>query len=268
MVAGQLDIRGSAIRRRVRSLYRRLIRPHLSPRWQQRIKLLWTVWGYRAILTLPALSLTQRFTLLRRLLSIDWNLQHAHWPGEITRVIAAIGRRRAGPLETVVEAGCWQGGSTAKLSVACQMLGYKLLVFDSFQGVEYQPGNPFSGQYAAALDLVKANVAAYGEIAVCRFMPGWFADTLAANPVQEPISVVFADCDLATGTCEVLKGIIPSLRPNGVFCSQDYHIKEVRDLLDSEHTWAELGVPKPIMIDLYRNLAVFLVQRSGESEAP
>jgi O-methyltransferase len=258
---------GSAIRQRIHSLYKRLIRPHLSPRWQQRVKLLWTVWGYGSILTIPAISPTRRLTLLRRLISIDWNLLHAHWPGEITRVIAAIGTRRAGPREIVVEAGCWQGGSTAKLSVACHMLGYRLFVFDSFQGVEHQPGNLFSGQYAAALDLVKANVAAYGEISVCCFVPGWFTDTLAAKPVLDPISVVFVDCDLAKGTYEVLQGILPSLRRNGILCSQDYHIKEVRDLLDSEHTWAELGVPKPVVTEQYRNLAVFVVQRHDEKGA-
>ena len=257
---------GSSIRRRIHSLYRRLIRPHLSPQWQQRIKLLWTIWGYKSILSIPALSPTQRLGLLGRLIGIDWTLLHAHWPGEIAKVIVAIGRRHAGPGDVVVEAGCWQGGSTAKLSIACHMLGYRLLVFDSFRGVDYQPGNPFSGQYAATLDLVRGNVLAYGEISVCSFFPGWFVDTLAAKPVDQPISVVFVDCDTAKGSYEVLQGIIPSLKKDGIVCSQDYHIGEVRDLLDSRHTWARLGVPPPVQTERYRNVAVFKIEGQGKGE--
>jgi O-methyltransferase len=135
-----------------------------------------------------------------------------------------------------------------------------LFVFDSFQGVEYQPGNVFSGQYAAALDFVKANVARYGEISTCKFIPGWFADTLAAKPVEDPISVVFIDCDTAKGTLEVLHGVMPSLRPNGVVCSQDYQVEEVRDLLDDKKTWERLDAPTAVMTERYRNLAVFGVQ--------
>jgi len=251
----------SSIRPHIHCRYKRWIRPHLSPKWQQRVKLLWTVWGYYPILTTPCLKLGKRIGLLFDLLWIDWNVQHGHWPGEIARVIKVIGKRQAERGEVIVEAGCWQGGSTAKFSIICSMLGYKLLVFDSFAGVEPQPGNPFSGQYAAALELVKKNVSRYGEIDVCEFVPGWFADTLAKQPVQHPISVVYLDCDLAKGTYEVLQGILPSLRQNGTVCSQDYHIHEVKVLLDSDDTWSEFALPKPKIIDRYRNLAVFTIKR-------
>jgi hypothetical protein len=73
---------------------------------QQRIKLLWTLWGYQPIFLIPTLSLLQRIHLLLRLIRVDLNVQHAHWPGEVARVIKVIGERKAKPKEVIVEAGC------------------------------------------------------------------------------------------------------------------------------------------------------------------
>lgn len=245
---------------KIHSLYRRWIRPSLSPLCQQRVKLLWTVWGYYHLLTLSPLRFSERVHLLIRILRVDWNVQHAHWPGEMASVIKVIAARRAQPGEVIVEAGCWRGGSTAKLSIIASLLGYKLLVFDSFEGVECQPGNKFSGSYAASISLVKRNVASYGEIDVCEFIPGWFSDTLASEPVQHPVRGAYMDCDLAKGTKEILQGVLPSLVEDGVLCSQDFHIREVRTLLEGEDLWAELNVSQIALIDRYRNLAVFRVE--------
>ena len=253
----------SAIRPYVRSGYQRWLRPRLPRIWQQRVKLLWAGWGYHPVLTIPTLGLSARVSLLFRLLRVDWHVPHAHWPGELARVIKAIGRRRAAPGEVVVEAGCWLGGSTAKLSVICHMLGYKLLVYDSFAGVEPQPGNSFSGRYAATLSTVRRNVSEYGEIRVCEFTPGWFADTLAKRPVRRPVAAAYLDCDLAKGTYEVLQGILPSFVQNGALCSQDYFIREVRALLDGQDVWCRL--PRPKVTGRYRNLAMFTVTRSEVS---
>jgi O-methyltransferase len=247
----------SSLRRRVHSLYVHWIRPHFSPMQQQRIKLFWTIWGYQPIFSIPTLSLLQRIRLLLRLIRVDLNVQHGHWPGEIARVIRVIGERKARLKEVVVEAGCWQGGSTAKFSIICHLLGYRLLIFDSFEGVEYQPGNDFSGQYAADEALVRKHISVYGEIDVCEFVPGWFADTLAKHPIQNPVRAVYIDCDLAKGTREVLHGVLPSLARDGALCSQDYHIDEVRALLDKNASWEEFHQAKPTIVEQYRNLAVF-----------
>jgi|tagenome__1003787_1003787.scaffolds.fasta_scaffold20830474_1 O-methyltransferase len=247
----------SSIQRRVRSLYVRWIRPHFLPMQQQRIKLLWTLWGYQPIFLIPTLSLLQRIHLLLRLIRVDLNVQHAHWPGEVARVIKVIGERKAKPKEVIVEAGCWQGGSTAKFSIICHLLGYRLLIFDSFEGVEYQPGNSFSGEYIADEALVRKHVSLYGEIEVCEFVPGWFVDTLARNPLQNSVRVVYIDCDLAKGTREVLQGVLPSLVRDGALSSQDYHIDEVRALLDNNMVWEELHQEMPKIVERYRNLAVF-----------
>jgi O-methyltransferase len=82
-----------------------------------------------------------------------------------------------------LEAGCFKGGSTAKLSLGAQLSGRKLLVFDAFEGlpdpVTEQEKLGFSkGAYEGSLEEVQKNVHAYGAIEVCEFFPGWFrADT-------------------------------------------------------------------------------------------
>src|SRR5688572_28281157 len=110
--------RRPAASRRFRSwarlLYVRMIRPHVGHALhRQRLKLLcWDIWGYWRILVLGTLSLRDRLRLLGRFLRIDWNVPHAHKPHEISCLLQSLSERRAQPGEIVVEAGCWQGGSS------------------------------------------------------------------------------------------------------------------------------------------------------------
>ena len=169
-----------------------------------------------------------------------------------TRIVALatlLCERPARPGELVVEAGCWQGGATAKLSRLSADLGFRLRVYDSFAGVEPgaspTDGHDFSGEYASPESTVRDHVARYGDVAVCSFHPGWFADTLAANPVTAPIRLVYVDCDLAKATREVLAGTVPALVADGHVCSQDCHIASVRGMLSDPETWRALGRPVP-----------------------
>jgi len=256
----------SSVQKWLANIYRKVIRSKLTPLNQQRFKLLLTVWGYGPILSIKTITVKDRIGLILKVITVDWNVQHGHWPGEISRVIAAIGRRKAKPEEVIVEAGCWMGGSTAKFSLICDLMGYKLFVFDSFQGVENIPGNFFSSLYSADLESVKRNVSTYGKINVCEFVPGWFVDTLAEHTFQHPVRVAYLDCDLAKGTYEVLQGLLPAYADDGIICSQDYHIKEVHDLLDSNETWSKLGVASKTITDHYRNLIVFRFVRKEPRE--
>jgi O-methyltransferase len=161
----------------------------------------------------------------------------------------------------MIEAGCWQGGSSAKWSILCKRLGYQLHIFDSFEGVE--PLTPeakassydFSGEYAATEGLLRSNLARYGEASVCSVHKGWFAETLALRPVQSPVRVVYIDCDLAKGTDEVLRGVVSRLVEDGWLFSQDFHIPAVQTLLCSPATWQRLGRPVPHVTRLCGNLA-------------
>ena len=84
------------------AVYRRWIRSKLSSLQQQRFKLLFTVWGYRSILSIKTISLKDRVRVILNSIAVDWNIQHGHWPGEIARVMATIGERKAKPGEVRV----------------------------------------------------------------------------------------------------------------------------------------------------------------------
>jgi O-methyltransferase len=159
--------------------------------------------------------------------------------------------------ECVVEAGCWKGGSSAKLSLICSHMGYSLNIHDSFEGVErvHEGGHNFSGQYAASQTEVSENIRRYGRLEVCHLHKGWFADTLAAAPIQTPVRAAYIDCDLAKGTREVLKGVVHSIVPDGAIFTQDYHIKVVRKVLNDESTWKDLGCPQPRVAEVCASLA-------------
>jgi O-methyltransferase len=241
----------------------RWLRPFL-PRWidQQRVKLLaWDIWGYRRLTFLSAIPIRQRLCLLRRFLWIDWNVPHGHKPCEIAEVCRALAERRGAQGEVIVEAGCWQGGSSAKFSILCKMFGYELWIYDSFQGVEpmmakdKEHSHDYSGEYAAPESLLRSNLETYGEPDVCSIYAGWFAETLAAGPIARPVRLAYLDCDLAKGTREALIGIVPALVEDGWILSQDFHIRPVRALLEAPDTWDNLGKGMPAIQHIVRNLA-------------
>jgi O-methyltransferase len=230
------------------------ILPSFLARWLRRIRL---TWGYRSLLLLTRLPFKQRLDTIARFIRVDFGVPLAHRPAEIAHVCKALAARPAAASEVMVEAGCWQGGSSAKFSTVCKQMGYRLYVYDSFQGVEAtdQEGHDFTGEYAAELEAVKDNINRFGELDVCRFFPGWFADTIVAHPVRDPVRAVYIDCDLAKGTIEVLEGVLPALADDGIIFSQDYHIPAVRKVLEDEETWRQLGRTMPTIEYLCHNLA-------------
>jgi len=98
----------------------------------------------------------------------------------------------------IVEAGCFKGGSTTKLSILEKLTNRKRVVFDSFAGLP-DPGDDrrdfYTGEYAATLDEVRDNVKQYGELNACEFRKGLFSNTMPL--FTEPI-VAFIDVDLSS----------------------------------------------------------------------
>jgi O-methyltransferase len=232
-------------------LYRRYIRNRVKKEiHQQRLKLIYDVWWFYPLLRFRALRWRQRINLVWKFICIDWFILHASKPAEVVPVMMDLMSRRARFNEVFVEAGCWNGGSTAKFSLVCKLYGYKLHVFDSFQGVK-----EWGFAYAAKLADVKNNLAKYGELDVCTFHPGWFKDTLWRRPAPFPVRMVYIDCDVPQGTLEVLSGILPALVEDGVIHTQDYHLKDVKKVIDDPRTWTGFGVKVPSIKPLVRNIA-------------
>jgi O-methyltransferase len=252
------------IKKVIKQCYVRLIRPHLSNKiTEQRLKLIWDIWGYYRLFTIINLRLTEKIKLFWRFFLIDWNVVHAHKPLEIALVCQALAGRPALAGETLLEAGCWQGGSSAKFSIICKMFGYKMHIYDSFEGVEILSPDKnvegtydFSGEYKASEVMLRNNLEKYGEKEVCTVHKGWFVDTLAKDRLPFKVGYAFIDCDLAKGTKEVLMGVVPVLISDGIIFTQDYHIKPVRQLLDDKHTWDIFGKGLPIITRKSEKLAM------------
>jgi O-methyltransferase len=237
-------------KKRVRRLYVNHLRPRVAdPVHRARLRLLWTGWGYWPLLLASGFGLGARLRLLRGFLRVDWHVEHGHYPIEVARIAAMLAERPARAGEVVVEAGCWKGGSSAKFSLLCEQLGYHLHVYDSFEGVQTGVSDPtdydFSGEFVSSEDEVRANLERYGRPEVCTIHPGWFADTIAREGAPRPVRLVYIDCDLASGTLEVLQGVVPKLVDDGIVLSQDFHIPAVRGLLVDESVWGGLGRPTP-----------------------
>jgi O-methyltransferase len=216
-------------------------------------------WGYLPLLAMQRLSISQRMHLLLKFLIVDCKVVHAHSPAEIVAVIAAIAERAFLPGECVLEAGCYQGGSSVKLSLVCQLFGCPFHIYDSFEGVppmrseELAGGNfNFSGTYASPEEVLRLNLAKYGAASQCEIHKGWFSDTMKSIPYRT--KVAFIDCDLARSTSDALNGIVPSLSEDGSVFSQDFHISPVREFLRAETTWIKLGRGVPKIAHQVRNL--------------
>jgi O-methyltransferase len=233
---------GAKVRKKVRRFYVGRIRPRLSsPLAQQRARLAWYCWSYLRLLGPSALTVPDRLRLVAGCLRVDWGLLHAHRPPEVVAVMRAVAERPAEPGEAVVEAGCWQGGATSKLSLACAALGYELWAYDSFAGVEAHVPEAgeydFTGEYQAAPEVLRANLERFGREPVVTIVEGWFADTIGAGKVPPLVRAVLIDCDLGKGTQEALEGVRGHLTHDARVFTQDFHIPEVRAVI------AGLGLP-------------------------
>lgn len=172
---------------------------------------------------------------------------------------AALSLESAGDL---VECGCYVGASTAKLSLLAGLLGRRLHVFDSFEGLPAALAEEVNdhdlrqadwphwdrGAYAGELELVQDHVARYGKIAHCRFHRGWFADTLSPATFSDPVALAFLDVDLVSSVRDCLIGLWPRLAEDGVLFSHDVSFyKVVRLFADAEFWRKHLGVSPPIL---------------------
>ncbi len=126
----------------------------------------------------------------------------------------------------VVECGCWKGGTTANLSLICDIVGRDLIVYDSFEGLpapragdNMQPG--VQGEFRGDLDVVRENVERFGAIRRCTFRKGWFSDTLPAH--TEPIALCLIDVDLKSSMHDCIVNIWPHLVERGLLVLRRIH---------------------------------------------
>jgi O-methyltransferase len=211
--------------------------------------------------------------LLARTRAISRYVESPHNESHILSFVVASYRRRDVP-GVLVEAGSFKGSSTAKFSLVAEAIGKRLVVFDSFQGL---PDNNEAhersieghsiqgwfggGNFHGTLDEVRENVARYGCIDVCEFVPGWFEETLPS--FNEPVAAAYVDVDLASSTRTCLRYLYPRLTPGGVIVSQDGDFPLVIDTLRDEQLWrGDIGCDPPKIEGLGKKKIV-LVHRTA-----
>jgi O-methyltransferase len=159
----------------------------------------------------------------------------------------------------VVECGTWKGASTASLSLVCHKVGRRLLVCDSFKGLPdeglqlyvaphsriygYLKGGMFDGSLAE----VQANINALGQLEVCDFVPGFFAESLKV--LTQPIVFAFLDVDLPSSLRDCLRVIWPLLAHQGTIYVDDIgDMNIVRVFFDDVWWQQQLGCPAPGLV--------------------
>ncbi len=141
----------------------------------------------------------------------------------------------------VVECGSFQGGSTANLSLVCDIVGRELIVYDSFEGLPAPtPGDSIAhpygtGLWAGSLETVQDHVRRFGAIDVCTFRKGWFADTMSQH--TDPIVLCFLDVDYQASLHDCLTHLWPKLLPKGYLFLDDFVFLELCALFWSERYW-------------------------------
>jgi O-methyltransferase len=198
----------------------------------------------------PRLDTKQRKQLCSRYLRAHLGIHCIHTHAEMFAVASAIFDTPTRVDGVVVEAGCFKGGSTVKLSIAAKLAHRKLVVFDSFAGLPNPKSSDrmdfYKTEYAGPLDEVRDNVKRYGEISACEFRKGWFSDTMPS--FTEPIAVAFVDADLSDSVRTCLKYLYPLLVPGGVIFSHDGHVPTCVAVMQDRTFWRdEVGVEAPLI---------------------
>lgn len=141
----------------------------------------------------------------------------------------------------IIECGTWKGGCAANLSLVCDIVGRKLIIFDSFQGLPkgeendreakyYQPG-----EYSGSLYEVKTNIKKFGSYQGCEFVQGWFKDTLPKY--RRPVLLAFIDVDLEASLHTCMINIWSNLVLGGwIFTDECVHTDYIA-LFFSEMWW-------------------------------
>ena len=168
----------------------------------------------------------------------------------------------------VVECGCFKGASTASLSLACSLVGRRLKVFDSFEGLPTPSNSDRShhlphygevhtyeqGAFSADMPTVVDNLKRFGASDVCDLIPGFFNDTLPS--FRERCVLVFADVDLRDSLESCVRHLYPLLGHGCKLYSHEAHHLEIAQIFFDERWWSQnMGIPAPGLIGAGTGLA-------------
>ncbi len=227
----------------IRNLYIQLFRNRIkNPMLLQRMKMLYFFPQYKYLLGNNISK--HKLKIFFKFVRIDFGILHAHKPIDFLIIAKRIleGNEIDTPKGVILEAGCWNGGSSAKLSILAKLTGRKLHIYDSFEGVEPigkedDKTHDFSYEYSSPMENTKNNIQKYGNLEVCSFFKGYFENSM--KDFNSPFFLCYIDCDLAKGSAEVIESILPVCCNPSYILSQDYAINAVKQLLDNKEYFDE-----------------------------
>lgn len=135
----------------------------------------------------------------------------------------------------LIETGVWRGGAIIFMRAVLKAYGVTdrcVWGADSFRGLPPPDAARYPAdegdithtcrELAISLDEVRANFEKYGLLdEQCRFLPGWFRDTLPAVPAG-PLALIRLDGDMYESTYVALANLYPRLSPGGYVIVDDY----------------------------------------------
>jgi O-methyltransferase len=150
----------------------------------------------------------------------------------------------------IVECGCFKGASTSALSLICDIINRKIIVYDSFKGLPKEnfnqkiiyPHLSLSGYYKEGmfksnLKEFETNVSKFGNINACIVREGFFEQSLKLH--KEQIDFIFLDVDLLSSTKTCIKYLWPYLKnEQKVFTDDSCDLNNVKIWFD-DNWWKE-----------------------------
>jgi O-methyltransferase len=167
----------------------------------------------------------------------------------------------------LVEFGCFKGFSTSCLSFACQLLGMRMQVFDSFEGLPPSDSTYYeAGDFAGSLVEVERNVRNFGAPEVVTYHKGFFADSLPHVDLGR-VACMWMDVDLKVSAHDAMQALGALDRRSCVFSHEcnpqcfnyDSGIKSVAD--DPNYVLTEVG--EAFIRDNRQPLGRFLAGNTG-----
>lgn len=150
---------------------------------------------------------------------------------------------------SVVECGAYKGISATNLSLICGLIGRKLEIFDSFEGLpeptekdkahvvlDSQEVHAYQkGWWAGSLEEVKANISRFGNIHACNFHKGFFDKTLPQ--FKKKCVQLFLDVDYVSSLETCLINLWPLLQDGCYLYTHEAQHMEIAELFYSESWW-------------------------------
>jgi hypothetical protein len=141
----------------------------------------------------------------------------------------------------IVECGTYKGGTAANLSLVCKIVGRKLKIYDSFEGLpqgesaDREAKHYQKGDYCGTLEEVQRNIKKYGAIDCCELVQGWFNETLPK--FNSTVLLAYLDVDLEASLDICVRCLWPNLIEQGYIFIDEYVSIDYCALFYSEQYW-------------------------------